>query len=700
MTRALIKQAGLYACLYLMFPAVGAAQSALAPGDLAIIQYRTAKGDSFSFVPLVDILPNTVIKFTDKGWTGSGLSRDESVWPWTAPARGVPRGQVVQVDIGEGLNNKQGDQLIAFQGTVAEPRFLFALSTCPWLIEGNIDPSTSYLPPGLVNGQTALDFKTHRKHGAYNLARTGGFPEDIIRSVSDAAHWRCSHEASGLFRSPSDWTFAVAARPAPVVKPLRLGIARSTSRLIRLPTFDCGQVSAMQGDPTDPASTEGIHFVVAGGNQPRVQVSVTQAPEIGKPYAPPILDMNREEGVYKLKITPSGAGFARITVSANDGTMTNTYELLYASAVRPAGGANPCQHTHSSDASAVVSAGPLHMLVADDEDQYIRLYHRYRSGAPLAQFDVGPYLNLADMKNGDAREVDIEGAAEVGARVYWIGSHGNSRVGRFRSNRSRVFSTDRIGQGVRTKLKFIGHYEGLRDDLLDWDRTNGHGLGVSYLGLAGSAHAAPAGGLEPKRTDGFNIEGLAMQPNSRTDMFLGFRAPLVPPGDRRFALVVPVSNLTEICDSSASPGAASFGAPILLDLEGRGIRSMARNDSNRYIIVAGPQRSSSDPAHDFKLFSWDGCPDSKPTPCDVDIEAAGLAGDIEGVLDVPDDFRSFHLILDQGSKDWYGDGIAAKAHAGPLRQFSSGILDIHENTTSGCRVAHLQGSLPRPLAAE
>jgi hypothetical protein len=652
----------------------GQAQTVLAPGELAIIQYRTSKGDSFSFVNLVDMAPGTKVHFTDKGWTGSGFPRWENVWTYEAPPGGLAKGKVVQMDVGNGLSNKHGDQVIAFQGTVAQPRFIYALSTRPWITQGQIDHATSYLPAGLVNGETALDFPSHEKHGSFNITRAGGTPGQISRRVSKPAHWQRSHDFRDLFRDPSAWFFKVAPPP---VKPLRIGIASTTTPLIRLEPRHFGFLSVMKSDPGDPAGTLGIDMGIVGANRRQLSVTATHAPEAGKPYAPPDLELTGNGALRNLRIKPSARGFARITVSASDGSHSSKYELLYASATRPDTIRPTMHHTGASDASAVVSAGPRHMLVADDEDQIIRLYERFRSGAPLATYNVDPYLDLPEFNDGAPREVDIEGAAEVGRRVYWIGSHGNSRLGEACPNRRRVFSTDRHGLGLDTRLKFIGHYDGLREDLLQWDRENGHGLGISYLGLAASARAADVGGVEPKRPDGFNIESLAMQPDSQTDMYIGFRAPLVPPTDRRFALVVPVSNMTAIVDASAKPGSARFGAPILLDLEGRGIRAMARNASNEYLIVAGPQTSSADPANDFLLYTWDGRPESSPHKCRIDLAAAGLLGNIEGILKVPPANPDFcHVVIDQGAHDWYGDGLPAKIQVAPLRQFTGGILEF------------------------
>ena len=92
-----------------------------------------------------------------------------------------------------------------------------------------------------------------------------------------------------------------------------------------------------------------------------------------------------------------------------------------------------------------------------------------------------------------------------------------------------------------------------------------------------------------------------MAPYSASTAFVGFRAPLVPsvgepaaePGAagkpaRTHALLVSVTNFDELSANGGTPGTARFGPPIRMDLGGRGIRSIEKNDRNEYVIVAGP----------------------------------------------------------------------------------------------------------------
>src|SRR5262249_52369499 len=153
------------------------------------------------------------------------------------------------------------------------------------------------------------------------------------------------------------------------------------------------------------------------------------------------------------------------------------------------------------------------------------------------------------------------------------------------TNRSRLFATDLSGTGAASTLAYVGRYEHLKMDLVNWDHSNAHGRGADYFGLAASA----AEGVLPKEPDGsgFNIEGLAMAPGSTNIGWIGFRAPLVPATNRVHALIVPVLNFDKLAIGNGPVGSAVFGAPIELPLGCRGIRSI-EGDTNGYLIVAGP----------------------------------------------------------------------------------------------------------------
>src|SRR5690606_32840314 len=63
------------------------------------------------------------------------------------------------------------------------------------------------------------------------------------------------------------------------------------------------------------------------------------------------------------------------------------------------------------DASGAVPLDKHRFVVADDEDNVLRVYHADRGGPPLARIDLSPKLALRKQKKAES---DIEGATRVG----------------------------------------------------------------------------------------------------------------------------------------------------------------------------------------------------------------------------------------------------------------------------------------------
>jgi hypothetical protein len=224
-------------------------------------------------------------------------------------------------------------------------------------------------------------------------------------------------------------------------------------------------------------------------------------------------------------------------------------------------GTGPIYFTGACDASAAVALNRDLFIVANDEDNILRLYSRLRPGKPVSQFDLTSFLR----PEKKAEESDIEAAAQVGDRIYWITSHGRNAKGKQRETRHRFFATTvGLAEG-RVDLKPVGSfYADLLEDMLQ-------DAGLARFNLR---HAAE---LPPKSPGALNIEGLCA--TSDGALLIGFRNP-VPQGK---ALVVPLLNPSDVIGGKR----AQFGEPMLLDLDGLGIRSIAYW-RDRYIIVAGP----------------------------------------------------------------------------------------------------------------
>jgi hypothetical protein len=232
------------------------------------------------------------------------------------------------------------------------------------------------------------------------------------------------------------------------------------------------------------------------------------------------------------------------------------------------------------DASAAVALSESSFVVADDEDNVLRVYDADKGGAPTSKLDVSSFVGVAvDGKKRSkkrAPEMDLEAATRIGDRAYFVSSHARSSSGKLKSERLRFFATSAAEDG---RLSPIGRpYDDLLDDLLDDPRFETYGLRA-------------AARLPPKARGGLNLEGMtARVPGG---VWLGFRNP-IPEGR---ALLVPLLNPEGLIAGES----ARFGEPITLDLGGLGVRGLSFW-RGRYLIAAGP----SDGGAASKLLTWDG----------------------------------------------------------------------------------------------
>jgi hypothetical protein len=363
-------------------------------------------------------------------------------------------------------------------------------------------------------------------------------------------------------------------------------------------------------------------------------------------------------GAWTLGLRPVGVGYSQIILTVSDGVYARHAYLDYAASApgRPGG----VWHTGVSDASTAIAIDANWMFVGDDENQFIGIYSRTRSGPPVAGQDFSSVLRLVDRyTNGLPKEVDIEASTRVGNRLYWLGSHSHAFDASERTNRARLFGADLSGTGTNAVMKVLAHYDFLQVDLLDWDAKGLHGKGANYYGLVESSQP----GVHPKTPDGsgFNIEGLCMAPGSTSNAYVAFRAPLIPPGARAKALLIPVRNFAQLASKAHGPGRALFGAPIELNLGGRGVRSIEGNGTN-YLIVAGPPGAGDDlpPPGNFKLFTWSG--QTNDVPQEHDANLTGL--NPEGIVEVgPGPWSAtnlFQIISDNGTNRFYGPDVDGK----------------------------------------
>jgi hypothetical protein len=228
------------------------------------------------------------------------------------------------------------------------------------------------------------------------------------------------------------------------------------------------------------------------------------------------------------------------------------------------------------DASAAVILDDARVLVADDEDNRVRIYAR-EGGDPQQVIDPSSFLELEPK----SPEVDLEAATRSGDVIYWVSSHGRSSSGKPRPNRLRFFAT-RVATDASgaVQLTPIGRpMPALLEALVAEPK-------LAPFDLARSAEKAP------KAEGGLSIEGLALAADGE-GVLIGFRNPL-PEGK---ALTVILRNPDGVVQGEPP----RFDDPRLIDLGGRGIRSIDRA-GDRYLIGAG----AFDDRRDAALYWWGG----------------------------------------------------------------------------------------------
>jgi len=217
------------------------------------------------------------------------------------------------------------------------------------------------------------------------------------------------------------------------------------------------------------------------------------------------------------------------------------------------------------------------LLIADDEDANLRIY-------PLCGGKPEKIISVKEEMSGikGKKEFDLEGAARVGNTVYWISSHGRNSKGKQQLSRHVFFAT-RVDDETLS-VNVIGKpFQGLLLAITSEPAFKEFQLEKSAL-------------LEPKKPNGFNIEGLAATPDGT--LLIGFRNP-IPKGN---ALLIPLKNPGEVINGARPV----FDKPITLDLGGLGIRDICYSE-NGYLIVAGPYDKGI-----CKIFFWDGKSESAP----------------------------------------------------------------------------------------
>jgi hypothetical protein len=246
------------------------------------------------------------------------------------------------------------------------------------------------------------------------------------------------------------------------------------------------------------------------------------------------------------------------------------------------------------DASGSVELDERTFVLADDEDNVLRVYDADRGGRPLHEIDLGPALGFE--KSAKKIESDLEAATRIGDRAYFLASHGRTSKGKRDPNRLFFFATT-LPPDIR-EVAVIGQpYRSLLEELEADPR---------FADFQLSAAASRA----PKEPGGLNIEGMTAEPDG--GLLIGFRSP-VPDGR---ALLFRLRNP----DGVLAGEKAQLSDPVRLDLGGLGVRALSFWHS-RYLALGGPSGDGGP----FQLFRFDGGMSAERVTS-VDLEGFGAEG--------------------------------------------------------------------------
>jgi len=240
-----------------------------------------------------------------------------------------------------------------------------------------------------------------------------------------------------------------------------------------------------------------------------------------------------------------------------------------------------------SDASAAVAIDENHFIVADDEGNRLCIYDSRNNGsAPVAEPNIGPFLNLDPCQP----EADIEGATWFNNKIFWITSHGRNKDGQYWYSRYQFFVTTVTKIGEQIQVTVNGNYTHLIDDLIAYDSIYKLGLAAAIGVEDGHIDPRQIPELAPKQK-GLNIEGLSTTADGKA-ILIGFRNPQPEVEGVKKALIIKLNNPEAVVLSGAKP---DFDPPILLDIEGFGIRSIEYSPSlGQYVVIAGSYKSEND----------------------------------------------------------------------------------------------------------
>lgn len=273
------------------------------------------------------------------------------------------------------------------------------------------------------------------------------------------------------------------------------------------------------------------------------------------------------------------------------------------------------------DASGAVPLSRDLFMVADDEENILRIYDASKGGFPVDAFTLSTGVKNSMARSGKqspdlgiASELDLEAATTLDGLSFWLTSHARNKKGKVKPERFQFFALSY--NEARDQLELYGKpFDSLLDTLIDQPELASFGLGKA------SQRAA-------EDEDAVNIEGMTARREG--GVYIGFRNP-VPAGK---ALIITLENPKAVVQGEAP----RYGTPVTLDLQGLGIRGLSFW-KDAYIIAAGEPGDGTRTT----LYSWQGG-NSAPHKMQLD-----MPDDFNPeAFFSPDDRRQFMVLSDDG----------------------------------------------------
>ena len=275
--------------------------------------------------------------------------------------------------------------------------------------------------------------------------------------------------------------------------------------------------------------------------------------------------------------------------------------------------ANEFKTIYEPSGAVVLPDGKL-LLVEDESKRTLQLIEISKEGN-IKELGT-PKMSQIIKRSLKQKVNDVEGVTTDGKRqVYLMTSHSTNKKHKHKKAREQIVRlTYKNG-----RFSHFQHYHGLLK-----------ALKKLHPKLNSSSH---------KHKKEVNIEALAWEKSSKF-LLLGLRSPLI----KGKAVVIPLKNPNAIFDKSEE---AKLIQPILLDLEGKGIRAMSWDEEKQgYWIVGGSvgKRKGS-----FSLWFWD----KKKSHLSIAYKDVDI-GYAEGVTSVKG--MGLFLVQDNGSVTTHGGG--------------------------------------------